>query len=265
MTMNSSDSPVRSVRKTMNKRLGEIISGIIGDSSIQELFERAGGHPDKYKGLSTGEIALDLGAITEETKTALLVAQAAERTARLADDVISGKNKMPRVFFDGDLFEFVGSYRDPGILRHARATRIAAQIFHDDDHVFRGHGLTEAGPAGKRIDYAKGFKAAASELYAVAGAMLDQEGHSEAAKKLGLVSESLWTETAKEYSPNQAMWIMAAAEPVGSGRSVGYNNFNRGMSQDVLWWMSVLTLPEGRVLHRPNVRPRGNDTSLDNG
>ncbi|MDD3029740.1 MAG: hypothetical protein PHS57_05625 [Alphaproteobacteria bacterium] len=67
---------VETTRATMSKRLGEIITDVIGDARIQELFEQAGKHPDEYKDVPTGMIALDWGVITPETKTALLVAQA---------------------------------------------------------------------------------------------------------------------------------------------------------------------------------------------
>lgn len=76
---------VTETREFLKQRLGEIITGILGDARVQDLFEQSGGHPKEHKGKPTGIIALNMGVITPATKTALLVAQAAERAYVLAE------------------------------------------------------------------------------------------------------------------------------------------------------------------------------------
>src|SRR3982751_5662956 len=81
----NASAQVTETRTALGKRLGEIIEAIIGDTRVRELFDRAGKHPDEYAGKPTGMMALDLKVITPDTKTALLVAQAAERAYALAE------------------------------------------------------------------------------------------------------------------------------------------------------------------------------------
>ncbi len=122
---------VAATRATMGKFLGEIITAVVGTDRIQKLFEDAGKHPDEYKDVPTGDIALKLGVITPNTKTGLLMAQAAERTARLAEDIRSGKNE-EIVPFNDKRFAYVGSEGDPKELQYAQALWMGAQMLHNE-------------------------------------------------------------------------------------------------------------------------------------
>lgn len=83
----SSDKSVESTREACGLRLGEMIEAIIGDSRLKEMYEAQEKYPHDMGGLSAGQCALKAGIITPDTKTALLIAQAAERTLQLADKV----------------------------------------------------------------------------------------------------------------------------------------------------------------------------------
>lgn len=86
MTITSGTS-IESTREACGLRLGEMIEAIIGDSRLKEMYEAQEKYPHDMDGLSAGQCALKAGIISPDTKTALLVAQAAERTLQLADKV----------------------------------------------------------------------------------------------------------------------------------------------------------------------------------
>src|SRR3990172_7187237 len=213
---------ITKTRAAMGLRLGEIISAIIGDNRIKELFGRDGKHPDEYAGQSTGEMALKLNVITPDTKTALLVAQAAERTFELAKkagmyaqkhqafvDYYKKINERVhpslREYVDekwagvveyGDpVFKFVGSERDPEMLKTAQATWMAAQIYMNHEIRSIKDDVTAGGFLGRQqtmgAEYADGFKKAAAGFYAQAARLLAKEGHAEAAAKLKAVSKAM--------------------------------------------------------------------------
>ena len=73
------------IREACSLRLGEMIEAVIGDSRLKEIYTAQEKYPHDTGGLSAGETALKSGIISADTKTALLIAQAAERTLRLAD------------------------------------------------------------------------------------------------------------------------------------------------------------------------------------
>ncbi len=75
------------IREACSLRLGEMIEAVIGDSRLKEIYAAQEKYPHDTGGLSAGETALKSGIISADTKTALLIAQAAERTLRLADKV----------------------------------------------------------------------------------------------------------------------------------------------------------------------------------
>ena len=239
--MSSSDfnstAQVSQTRASMGKRLGEIIEDIVGDARVRELFDAAGKHPDEYAGKPTGLMALDLKVITPETKNALLVAQAAERTYALAEkagaiaakhnELIEAKEKISTadvVEHDNPVFKFVGSERDPEILQRAQGTWMAAQMLLNNEissvngHIaspyYVANDLTEGTAA------AEGFKKAAAELYAEAGKLMAQQGHGDAAAKFTAVSKALAATAGDGPSPSETMY------------SLGWN-FSRG-SQDLM-------------------------------
>ncbi|HEX2752714.1 MAG TPA: hypothetical protein VHP34_06350 [Alphaproteobacteria bacterium] len=73
------------IREACSLRLGEMIEAVIGDSRLKDIYTAQEKYPHDTGGLSAGEMALKSGIISADTKTALLIAQAAERTLRLAD------------------------------------------------------------------------------------------------------------------------------------------------------------------------------------
>jgi hypothetical protein len=215
---------VDNIRQTFDMRLGEIIENIIGDKRVRELFDSRGGvHPEEYEGKPTGLIALDLGVITQETKTALLVAQAAERTLQLADKTLEltqnraarvnakqtinrGDEQVKYISFDDPVFKYVGSDRDPKALQQAQATWQIAQINYNQEIDALNDSINNPGAEinhrGIGEEAAHGLKLAAKKHYAQAAQMLEKEGHSEAADKLKAVHESIQVdETKATYAP----------------------------------------------------------------
>ncbi|TNE28832.1 MAG: hypothetical protein EP349_07395 [Alphaproteobacteria bacterium] len=201
-------TPAQEMRAVFGKRLGEIIENVIGDSRIKDLFEQAGKHPEEYEGKPTGLVAMDLGVISADTKTALLVAQAAERTLTLAEkaETLSEqmqerrekKEKVPPddyVRYDDDVFKYVGSERDPQILQQAQGFWMAAQMLYNNEHEAVNGVINNpayvANAMSQGVDSAQGFKRAAMDLFGKAGGILAQEGHKEAAEKLETLSKSL--------------------------------------------------------------------------
>jgi hypothetical protein len=213
---------ISKTRAAMGLRLGEIISAIIGDNRIKELFDQSGKHPDEYAGQSTGEMALKLNVVTPDTKTALLVAQAAERAYKLAEKAESyaqnhenlveyyrKKNKKTSkespllidgksagvVGYDDPVFKFVGAERDPEVLKAAQATWMGAQIYLNQEVSSINQDAVAAGLENETSTmgpkFADGFRKAAAAFYAQAARLLDQEGHTAAAEKLKAVSRTL--------------------------------------------------------------------------
>lgn len=201
---------VDKTRESFGKRLGEIIEDVIGDKRIRELFID-GKHPVEYEGKPTGLMALDLKVISEDTKTALLIAQAAERTLQLAEkaekclnyhsvetipdeeDIVAIVEKHPDFKkWDHTDFKFVGSERDPASLQRAQATMMTAQLFMNAalksvaGHYPLTHAECYAGDyAG---NYTDEFKKAAVGFYKEAADILKKDGHKDAANKLAHVS-----------------------------------------------------------------------------
>jgi len=216
---------VSQTRASMGKRLGEIIEDIIGDARVRTLFDAAGKHPEEYEGKPTGLMALDLKVITQDTKNALLVAQAAERTYALAEkagaiaakheELIEAKEKISDagyVSHDDPVFKFVGSERDPALLQRAQGTWMAAQMLLNNEIDSVNNHISNPYYAANEIsegpEAAEGFKKAAAELYAEAGKIMAQEGHSDAAAKFGAVSNALATTAGEGPSPSETMYSL---------------------------------------------------------
>lgn len=70
---------VKQTRDILNARLGEMITGLLGDDSLEKKY--AAGPVDG----AAGAAAEKSGIVSADTKTALLIAQAAERTLRAAE------------------------------------------------------------------------------------------------------------------------------------------------------------------------------------
>lgn len=226
-----SSNDVNATRAIFGQRLGEIITGIIGDDRIQKLFDDAGKHPDEYKDKPTGLIAMDLGVITPDTKTALLVAQAAERAYALAEKAaevaenrkatIGQYRKGKKTFqsdsiegtvsYDDAVFKFVGSERDPAALKTAQSTWFAAQIYLNTEIIAIRDAVNEpdflGGTLSMGVEYAAGLKQAAAQLYGDAATMMAKEGHDDAAAKLTTVAAAL----SKTFDADVAVKHMPAA------------------------------------------------------
>lgn len=211
----NSNANIDKTRAAMGQRLGEIIETVIGDARVRELFDKAGTHPSEYEGKPTGLMALDLKVITPETKTALLVAQAAERTyalAEKAENLAAHSDRMLRakqyadqslmVDHSDPVFKFVGSERDPAVLRRAQGTWMAAQLLLNHE-VGAINGPIETplyagNPSSMGVKAAQGFKEAAASLYGEAAVLLRAEGHVHAADSLQNVSVALAAASGKD-------------------------------------------------------------------
>jgi len=207
---------VGKTRAAMNGFMGEIIADVIGETRVKELFDAAGKHPDEYKDKPTGQIALELGVITPETKNALLVAQAAERTLLAAAKARNLATEHKNLVESGakidsktlgiieygseayeKTFKFVGSPRDPDILKAAQSTNQAAQLYLGHEaRAIKEHYHTDA-PLSVGPKFADGLEQAAKRYYQTAADMLAKEGHTQAAERIANVAKSL-RNTAKD-------------------------------------------------------------------
>lgn len=211
----TASADIQNVRKAMNGRIGEIISAVIGDDTLKTIFEQPENN-EKYielnqKGTPSGIIALDLGIIDAETKNALLLAQAAERTAlnaERAQEIAKGVSAPEEweVDYLGDIFKFVGSDRDPKILQEAQATWQLSQI--NLNTAIHDARITQSNiPPSERAfmdsiyvkpkqEHTDSLLKAASNYYAAASAILGRKGFEDAATKLKAVAQNILPENA---------------------------------------------------------------------
>ena len=219
---------VRFIRKSVDQPIGMVIADILGDVRVKQLFDEAGKHPEEYAGMATGEAALKMGVITQNTKTALLVAQAAERTLLLArrmeeffeqrdgfvkqlEDSSKGEkprweaqkecmNKIdekigPRLDVIDPVFKFVGSEKDTAVLKKAQGTWMAATLYLTHEIAAMHEQVCSPDFLGRPVSQGKeavnGFRQAAAEFYAKAAELLEKGGHKDAAEKFALTSKSL--------------------------------------------------------------------------
>lgn len=71
---------IRQTRDILGARLGEMITGLLGDDSLEKQYAGGAGPSE-----AAGAAAEKGGIVSAESKTALLIAQAAERTLRAAE------------------------------------------------------------------------------------------------------------------------------------------------------------------------------------
>lgn len=203
-------------RATMGGFLGEIVTNVLGDDSIQKLFETAGKHPDEYAGKPTGEIIGLLKGTSPDLINALLVAQAAERACARAEHAAGladgdGNRIALQYKLDDTLtfspqtygfvaenhkdFSYIGSEKDPAVLKSAQATWLAAQLYLNNEVKAIHDEITQPHFVGKTQSlgsvYADGFRAAASRYYAEAADVLRQHNLGDVADKLTRVSEHI--------------------------------------------------------------------------
>ncbi|MFA5040670.1 MAG: hypothetical protein WC464_03440 [Bdellovibrionales bacterium] len=151
------------------------------------------------------EIAGKLGLIPPDIKNAILVAQAAERTQRLAEraeNISQQLNEGKPAPTEGcveptdNVFKFVGSERDDPRVKYAQGMWMAAQIFFNN----------EARSANKQgAEAIAGFKLAACELYYMAGGAMEKAGQKNTAEKLRMVSEELGKRVKKGKAPEETI------------------------------------------------------------
>jgi hypothetical protein len=230
---------VAATREALGKRLGEIITELIGDDRIQKLFEAAGKHPDEYKDQPTGDIALKLGVISPKTKNALLILQAGERAYAMSDlaeyivvnlDQLEKEQKTPSVGnYIKDLFHpdyrYVGSEKDEVSVKFAQSVMMLSQAtLNEEDHSLyldilgdqRGAHYDPFREAFSRgVERPQGLKKAAAELFITGGRMLVEEGHIEAAQRAKAVF--------------YALMVKKEGLPTPESIAVDFlSNFNRG-------------------------------------
>ncbi|MCE9507710.1 MAG: hypothetical protein K8R48_05255 [Alphaproteobacteria bacterium] len=155
----------------------------------------------------------------QNVKTALLVAQAAERAYQLArsaeeyarkhegsveyythlnEDRRAWMREFPgekAAEYDSDIFKSVGAENDPELLKAAQATWMAAQLYLNNETRSIKEEITLNGFLGRAMtmgpEYADGFKSAAAGLYEQAAQMLSKEGHADAAASLSAVGKAI--------------------------------------------------------------------------
>lgn len=188
------------IRDALDGRIGEIISAVIGDKTLQEIFEQPENHEQfieaNAKGTPSAFIAMDLGIIDKDTKTALLVAQAAERMMRRCEaiqDIAAGRatgvDSALALKEDDEVFKFVGSERDPAELREAQAGWQITQIMLNKavnaagrNDIRATHNLTRA---------TAGFQNLAANYVEASAATLKDKGFSAGAEKLKNLAQEL--------------------------------------------------------------------------
>lgn len=210
-SFDAASADIQNVREAMNGRIGEIISAVIGDDTLKTIFEQPENNA-KYielnqKGTPSGIIALDLGIVDAETKTALLLAQAAERTALNAERMRKIENGVsaPKEWLisgtNNPVFKFVGSDSDPKILQEAQATWQISQLMlelknHDATLNISDTSLANMIYLNPTPEYADSLLKSASGYYAAASRILASKGFEEAATKLQAVAQSILPENA---------------------------------------------------------------------
>lgn len=215
-SFDNASANVADIRKAMGGRIGEIISAVVGDDTLQKIFEQPE-HNAAYikanqEGTPSAFIAMDLGIIDKDTKNALLVAQAAERMALNAERAQAVKSGTPAgegwsLNHMDEVFKYVGSERDPKDLQEAQASWQLSQIWLNET-------IQDAKPAEEKMgypdqvythegpndDFSGGLLKAASKYYAAAADTLETKGFEDAAKRLRAVAEDIQPENAAEIT-----------------------------------------------------------------
>ncbi len=207
---------VGQTRAAMGGFLGEIVTKVLGDNSIQKLFEDAGKHPDEYVGKPTGDIIGLLKGTSPELVNALLVAQAAERACAKAEHAAGlagddGRNIALQYKLDETLafnpqtygfipedhkdFSYIGRDGDPDVLKKAQATMLAAQLYLNNEVQAIADNIARPDDVGKTQSlgpaYLDSFRAAASYYYAQAAEVLNKHGLTDVAENLSQVSQHI--------------------------------------------------------------------------
>lgn len=195
MTQTKQKAGFEPIRLSLNKTLGEIIQDVTGNSFVQQFYAAK-----NSVNAPAGEVAETLGAVDPEVKTALLLAQAAERVLVLSEQIDSlymphkrrhGFNRISGgvVAADDPVFRYAGSAGDPENLRMAQANWQLAQIYLNLEQAAKAEGEERLfSPS-----YISAFKKQARSSFEQAAEMLDEKNYADAAFHLRL--------TAQRYGP----------------------------------------------------------------
>lgn len=187
-------------RAQFDQFIGALIDSIIGGSRISHMFDEDENLANvDQEDRPAGSIVLDLGIVSEDTKTALLIAQAAERTARLAEkalDVLSYQEKIKYVersdfgfiSHDDPVFKYVGSINDHAYLRSAQASWQIAQIYLNQ---VINNNVLDAGDVNVGPLSCYGLMLTAAQGYKHAAEIIRSEGHEHVADNMEAVSTAI--------------------------------------------------------------------------
>ncbi len=180
------------IRASLNKPLGELIYDVTGSPFVQQFYAAK-----KDISIPAGQIAENLGVIDGDIKTALLLAQAAERVLELTEQIDSlykphrhrsGFNRVsaPMVPADDPIFQHIGSPKDPEIVQMAQASWQLAQIYLNLEQDGQIENPGERVFSAAFID---AFKKQARGNFEHAAEMLDEKSYADAAYRLRLAAQ----------------------------------------------------------------------------
>lgn len=180
------------IRASLHKKLGELIFDVTGNPFVQQFYA-AKNNPAE----PAGQIAENLGAVDQEVKIALLLAQAAERTLDITEkiDSLYARNRHRSRFNQASqaefaahdrIFQYAGSPDDPENLRMAQANWQLAQIYLNLEKASKDRGVEQRvfSPA-----YINAFKKQARSNFEEAAEMLDEKGYADVAFQLRLTAQ----------------------------------------------------------------------------
>lgn len=180
------------IRMSLNKPFGELILDVTGNPFVQKFYAAK-----KDAAIPAGQIAENLGVIDSETKTALLLAQAAERVLELSEQIDSlyrphkhrsGFNRVSSraVSADDPVFRHIGTPTDPDNVQMAQASWQLAQIYLNLE---RGGQAENPGQRVFSAAFVDAFKKQARGNFEQAADMLDEKSYADAAYRLRLAAQ----------------------------------------------------------------------------
>ena len=153
------------LKEISQAKIGQIITMFIGNDELEKRFEE---DPEFQKrdfgGTPSAFIAMDLGIINNVTKPALLSVQAAARAVCVA---MGYEDQKPA---NDEVFKFVGSDRDPELLKESQGNWQIANIIGNNAQTvaaFKHHASLQMSQAADTLK-AEGFEEAADKEKAVA-------------------------------------------------------------------------------------------------
>lgn len=241
-------SNILETRSKFQNRIGEIIEATLGIDSLKSIFEAAEqGDTEAQQRIEnaggtgfapSGMLSLRLGIVDKETKEALLIAQAAERTLQSIEEVENlyavhipamqqlveqgsvdteydrqslidnyYSQNIPDADMANPSFKFIGSQGDAEKLVTAQAMHaLMVQYEHHEKNALKHQLIDPDGskqPVSFGKNYLEGFKACTARSYQNAADALKGKGHHALAKDMDEVVSSITydTEASATYSP----------------------------------------------------------------